>query len=180
MEDLGGLGLLLRGFGDPLTDFEDLLAFPYRSRDREREVLLSLDDDGDLLLGLASGGLGGVGFFSGVTLFSLATSGGLASASFFGFFSFALAEAPLLLLLELPDELDEPVELAELDRDLLLELPLVLPDELDEREKRTESQPGLHVGLSIYMYDAIYTQKMLVGHRFTNIRPSNKTPALSG
>ncbi len=64
-----------------------------------------------------------------------------------------------MLLLELPDELDEPVELAELDRDLLLELPLVLPDELDKREKRAESrqertrtrdQDYVHVGLLIY------------------------------
>ncbi len=134
MEDFG-LGLRLRGFGDPLGD-RDFFDLPYRSRDLEREVLLLLDEDGDLLLLLA---LGGGDFFGGLSVLGLVASSGLVSlsiafSSFFVFFPAVFFEVILLLpLLELPEELDdpdEPVELAELDLDPAEELPLLLPEEL--------------------------------------------------
>ena len=126
-----GEGLRFRGLGDLEAD-RDLRDFLKRSRDLEREALLSLGD-GEALLLLGRAG----GDFETLLLFFF--SGALRSAFPDPTELTLLLLLPLLLLPE--EELedpDEPVELVDLERERDWELsPLLSEDELYVGEEET-------------------------------------------
>lgn len=133
LQDLGVGERCLRGLGDADLDRCDLL---YRSRDLDREVLLSLDE-GDLLLLLlliTASTLGGGDFEALLLLVFSCFSAGFTVAFFRSsllVFECLLILEALLLREELPEEL---LELLELDREPerdreALELPLLLAED---------------------------------------------------
>lgn len=150
LQDLGVGERCLRGFGDTDLDLCDLL---YRSRDLDREVLLSLDE-GDLLLLLllVTASTFGGGDFEALLLFGFSCfSTGFTVAFFVSSLSvlecWLILEA-LLLREELPEELLELLELdREPDRDReALELPLLLPEEelLEEKKNYAGAWTSVH------------------------------------